>query len=70
MELISIVISLIVLGSNVSGAVLMARYGVPSVVPLIGRKGADASGLGILGLVVFISSIAVRVIVVLTETLW
>jgi hypothetical protein len=58
--------SVIVLACNVGGAGLMARYGLPAAVPLIGRKDSDDSVLGMLGLVIFVTSIAVRVTAVLT----
>jgi hypothetical protein len=57
---------IIVLVCNVGGAGLMARFGVPSAVPLIGRKDSDDSLFGMLGLVMFVTSIAVRVTAVLT----
>lgn len=50
-----------VLVSNVSGAALMARFGLPSIVPLVGRKDSDNEVLGLLGLVLFATSIAIRV---------
>ena len=56
----------IVLICNIGGAGLMARFGVPSAVPLIGRKDSDDSLFGMVGLVMFITSIAVRVTAVLT----
>ena len=59
-------VSAIVLVCNVVGAGLMARYGLPAAVPLIGRKDHDDSVLGMLGLVMFVTSIAVRVTAVLT----
>ena len=58
--------SLIVLVCNVGGAGLMAKHGVPSAVPLIGRPESDDSVLGMLGLVLFVTSIAVRISVVIT----
>ena len=61
--------SLIVLICNVGGAGLMARFGLPSVVPLIGRKEHDNSVLGMLGLVMFVTSIAVRVTAVMSNGL-
>lgn len=51
----------IVLICNVGGAALMAKYGLPSAVPLIGRPESDNSILGMLGLTLFVTSIAVRV---------
>ena len=59
-------VSVIVLVCNVGGAGLMARYGLPAAVPLIGRKDSDDSVLGMLGLVIFVTSIAVRVTAVIT----
>ena len=59
-------VSAIVLVCNFSGAGLMAKFGVPSAVPLIGRAESDDSVLGMLGLVLFVTSIAVRVSVVIT----
>lgn len=59
--------SVIVLVCNVGGAGLMAKYGLPSVVPIVGRKASDDSILGMLGLVLFVTSIAVRVTVVITS---
>ena len=61
--------SLIVLVTNVGGAGLMARFGLPSIVPLIGRKESDNSVLGMLGLVMFMTSIAVRITAVMTNGL-
>jgi hypothetical protein len=58
--------SAIVLVCNVCGAGMMARYGLPSVVPLVGRKDSDDSVLGMLGLVLFVTSIAVRATAVIT----
>jgi hypothetical protein len=60
-------VSSIVLICNVGGAGLMARYGLPSAVPLVGRKESDDSILGMLGLALFVTSIAVRVAVVITN---
>ena len=57
----------IVLVLNVCGAGLMARYGLPSAVPLIGRKDSDDSILGMLGLALFVTSIAVRLAVVISN---
>ena len=59
-------VSTIVLVCNVGGAGLMAKYGLPSAVPLIGRKESDDSIQGMLGLALFVTSIAVRVTVVIT----
>jgi hypothetical protein len=59
-------VSAIVLVCNVGGAGLMARFGLPSAVPLIGRKDSDDSVWGMLGLVMFVTSIAVRVTAVIT----
>ena len=59
-------ISVIVLICNVGGAGLMARFGVPAIVPLIGRRDSDSSVLGMLGLVMFVTSIAVRVTAVIS----
>jgi hypothetical protein len=59
-------VSVIVLVCNVGGAGLMARFGLPAAVPLIGRKDSDDSVLGMLGLVIFVTSIAVRITAVLT----
>lgn len=60
-------VSSIVLISNIGGAGLMAKYGVPSAVPLIGRPESDDSVFGMLGLVLFVTSIAVRLTVVITS---
>jgi hypothetical protein len=54
-------VSVIVLITNVCGAGLMARFGLPSAVPLLGRKDSDDSVWGMLGLVMFVTSIAIRV---------
>ncbi len=62
-------ISSIVLVCNVLGAGLMAKYGLPPAVPLIGREGSENSVVGMLGLVLFITSIAVRVTAVMTNGL-
>lgn len=59
-------VSTIVLVCNVTGAALMARFGVPSAVPLIGRAESDDSIYGMLGLVMFVTSIAVRVAAVIS----
>jgi hypothetical protein len=59
-------VSIIVLIGNVAGAGLMAKYGLPSAVPLVGRKDSDDSIVGIVGLAIFVTSIAVRVTVVIT----
>jgi hypothetical protein len=59
-------VSAIVFICNLGGAGLMARFGVPSAVPLIGRAESDDSLLGMLGLVLFITSLAMRVSVVIT----
>lgn len=58
--------SAIVLVCNVGGAGMMARHGLPSAVPFIGRKDSDDSVFGVLGLVLFVTSIAVRVTAVIT----
>jgi hypothetical protein len=60
-------VSSIVLMCNVGGAGLMAKFGLPSAVPLVGRKDSDDSILGIVGLAIFVTSIAVRVTVVITS---
>ena len=60
-------VSAIVLICNVGGAGMMAKYGLPSAVPFIGRKDSDDSILGMLGLALFVTSIAVRVTVVITS---
>ena len=60
-------VSSIVLICNIGGAGLMAKYGVPSVVPIIGRKDSDDSILGMLGLALFVTSIAVRLAVVISS---
>jgi hypothetical protein len=54
---------------NVGGAGLMARFGLPSAVPLLGRSDSDNSVLGMLGLVLFVTSIAVRVTAVMSNGL-
>lgn len=59
-------VSIIVLVFNVVGAGLMARFGLPSVVPLVGRKENDNSLVGMIGLVLFITSLAVRITAVLS----
>lgn len=59
-------ISAIVLVTNVCGAGLMARFGLPSAVPLIGRRDSDDSVWGMLGLVMFVTSIAIRLTAVIT----
>jgi hypothetical protein len=59
-------VSTIVLICNVGGAGLMARFGLPAAIPLIGRKESDDSVWGMLGLVLFVTSIAVRVTAVMT----
>jgi hypothetical protein len=58
--------SAIVLVSNIGGAAMMAKYGLPSAVPLIGRKDSDDAVLGIVGLAIFVTSIAIRVTAVIT----
>ena len=58
--------SAIVLVCNVGGAGLMAKYGLPSAVPIVGRRDSDDSVMGIVGLVLFVTSIAVRVTAVIT----
>jgi hypothetical protein len=60
-------VSSIVLMCNVGGAGLMAKFGLPSAVPLVGRKDSDDSILGIVGLAIFVTSIAVGVTVVITS---
>ena len=60
-------VSAIVLICNVGGAGMMAKYGLPSAVPFIGRKDSDDSIPGMLGLALFVTSIAVRVTVVITS---
>lgn len=62
-------VSVIVLVCNVGGAGLMARFGLPSSVPLVGRPENDSSVLGMLGLVLFTTSIAVRITAVMTGSL-
>jgi hypothetical protein len=59
-------VSTIVLVCNVGGAGLMAKFGLPSAIPLIGRNDSDDSVWGMLGLVLFVTSIAVRVTAVMT----
>ena len=61
--------SVIVLVCNVGGAGLMARFGLPSIVPLIGRRDSDDSAWGMLGLVLFVTSIAVRITAVMSNGL-
>lgn len=60
-------VSAIVLMSNVGGAALMAKYGLPSAVPLIGRKDSDDSMWGIIGLALFVTSIAIRITAVISN---
>lgn len=60
-------VSSIVLICNVGGAALMAKYGLPSAVPFIGRKESDDSIMGMIGLALFVTSIAVRMTVVITS---
>jgi hypothetical protein len=62
------IVPLIVLVFNVGGAGLMARYGLPAAVPLIGRPQSDNSILGMLGLALFVTSIAVRLTAYLTSS--
>ena len=45
---------------------MMAKYGLPSAVPFIGRRESDDSIMGMLGLALFVTSIAVRMTVVIT----
>lgn len=59
-------VSAIVLVCNVVGAGMMARFGLPSAVPLIGRRDSDDSVLGMLGLVLFVTSLAVRITAVMS----
>ena len=59
-------VSAIVLICNVGGAGLMARFGLPSAVPLIGRKDSDDSVWGMVGLVIFVTSLAVRITAVIS----
>lgn len=59
-------VSVIVLVCNIGGAGLMARYGLPPSVPLLGRIDSEGSILGMLGLVLFATSIAVRMTAVMT----
>jgi hypothetical protein len=59
-------VSAVVLICNVVGAGMMAKYGLPSAVPLIGRADSDDSVLGMLGLVLFVTSLAVRITAVIT----
>jgi hypothetical protein len=54
-------VPIVVLVCNVTGAGLMAKYGLPSVVPLVGRQDSANEALGLLGLVLFVTSIAVRI---------
>lgn len=54
-------VPVVVLVCNVSGAGLMARFGLPSMIPIVGRKDSDNEVLGLLGLVLFATSIAIRV---------
>lgn len=60
-------VSAIVLVTNVCGAGLMAKFGLPSAVPIIGRKDSDDSVWGMLGLVMFVTSLAVRVTAVISS---
>ncbi|CAN7661571.1 hypothetical protein LJR016_005222 [Devosia sp. LjRoot16] len=50
----------VLLALNVSGAMIMVKWGLPKEVPVIGREDADPL-LGYLGLLLFALSIAVRV---------
>jgi hypothetical protein len=59
-------VSSVVLVCNVVGAGLMAKFGLPSAEPIIGRKDSDNSVVGMLGLVLFVTSLAVRVTAVIT----
>ncbi len=56
-----------VLVCNLVGAGLMAKYGLPSIVPLIGRRQSDNSMMGMLGLVLFVTSIVIRLTAVLSS---
>lgn len=57
-----VLVPIIVLTCNVGGALLMAKYGLPSAIPLVGREQSDNSILGIVGLALFGTSIAIRLI--------
>lgn len=51
---------------NVVGAGIMVRFGLPKEIPLVGRDDADPA-LGYLGLMLFVTSIAIRVALTLTS---
>ncbi len=56
----------ILVALNIAGAGLMVRYGLPKEVPLIGREDSDPV-LGLLGLGVYVCSIAIRVALTITN---
>lgn len=55
----------LLLALNVLGAGLMVRWGLPREIPLVGREDGDPV-FGYLGLLMFVTSIAVRVALTVT----
>lgn len=51
---------------NVIGAGIMVKFGLPKEVPLVGRQDADPL-IGYLGLVLFGTSLAVRIAITVTS---
>jgi hypothetical protein len=56
----------VLLALNVSGAAIMVKYGLPREVPFVGRHDADPL-MGYLGLLLFGSSVAIRVAIIATS---
>ena len=59
------VVPWLLIARNVLGAGIMVRWGLPREVPLVGRADGDPI-LGYLGLLMFVTSIAVRVALTVT----
>jgi hypothetical protein len=64
-ETLTTVVPWILIAMNLSGAAIMARFGLPKEIPLIGRDDADPL-LGLIGLALLVTSVAIRVVLTIT----
>lgn len=56
----------VLIAMNLVGACIMARFGLPKELPLIGREDADPLW-GLLGLAILMTSIAFRAVITITS---
>lgn len=56
----------VIIALNVLGAIIMVKWGLPQEVPFLGRADADPI-VGYLGLMFFVTSIAARILLIVTS---